>query len=279
MIEPYVTREPHCGQIVPESNHMPVALVTGASTGIGRELADIAAMDGYDVALVARTAGSLEAVAADIKRKTPRQTHIFPIDLSQPNAARELFGAVSQAGLTIDVLVNNAGFGLLGKFWELPEDQQMQMVQLNIGALTQLTRLYLPGMIERRAGYVLNIASTAAFQPGPLMAIYYASKAYVVSFSEAIHNEAKEFGVNVCCLCPGATRTEFQARAGMAGTKLFEGSHVMTAAEVAQIGWTAMKQGKSSVVAGRINAALAFFTRFASRQMAAGIARALQEKK
>ena len=257
---------------------MPTALITGASTGIGSELAQIAAANGYDVILTARTAQSLQTAAADIERTTSRKTHIFPIDLAQPNAARTLLADITQAGLSIDVLINNAGFGLLGKFWELPEDEQMQMIQLNIGALTQLTRLALPGMIERRIGYILNIASTAAFQPGPLMATYYASKAYVVSFSEAIHNEAKGTGVSICCLCPGATRTEFQKRAAMQGTKLFDGSHVMSAQEVAQIGWNAMKQGKHLVIAGRMNATLAFFTRFAPRQMAAGIARALQEK-
>jgi len=134
-------------------------------------------------------------------------------------------------------------------------------------------------MIERRTGYILNVASTAAFQPGPLMAIYYASKAYVVSFSEAIHNEAKEFGVRVCCVCPGVTLTEFDKRAGMSNTALFQGGHVMSAVEVAEIGWRAMKRRKHLVVTGRRNATLAFLTRFAPRQMAAGIARALQEKK
>jgi short-subunit dehydrogenase len=257
---------------------MPAALITGASTGIGRELAYLAAEDGYDVALVARTSEPLEAVAADVERKTSRKARIFPIDLSAPDAARALIADVAQAGLTVDVLVNNAGFGLLGKFWELPDDEQMQMVQLNIGALTQLTRLYLPEMIERRTGYILNVASTAAFQAGPLMAVYYASKSYVVSFSEAIHNEAKEFGVKVCCLCPGPTRTEFVKRAGMTNAKLFERG-VMSAVEVAHIGWNAMKEGDPLVVAGRLNATMAFLTRFAPRQMAAGMARALQEKK
>ena len=258
---------------------MPAALITGASTGIGRELAYIAAENGYDVALVARTAGPLQGVADDVARKTSRKAHIFAADLAQPNAARALIADVAQAGLTIDVLVNNAGFGLLGHFWDLPEDQQMQMLQLNIGALTHLTRLYLPDMIERRTGYILNIASTAAFQAGPLMAVYYASKAYVVSFSEALHNEAKEFGVKVSCLCPGPTRTEFDKRAGITNAKLFKGSHVMSAVEVAQIGWQAMKEGKPLAVAGRLNAAMAFLTRFAPRQMAAGMARAMQETK
>lgn len=259
--------------------NMPLALITGASTGIGRELANLAAADGYDVVLVARSAVALEAVAAEIAHKTSRKTHVVPVDLSEPNAARALFTQVGEAGLTVDALVNNAGFGLLGRFWELPEDQQMQIIQLNIGALTQLTRLFLPGMIGRRSGYILNVGSTAAFQPGPLMAIYYASKAYVVSFSEAIHNEAKEYGVKVCCLCPGATSTEFDKRAGMQGTKLFgDARRLMTSKEVAQTGWSAMKQGKSSVVAGRLNALVAFGTRILPRQITASIARSLQDK-
>jgi short-subunit dehydrogenase len=258
---------------------MPAALITGASTGIGRELVHLAAESGYDVGLVARTAEALKTVAAEVERKTGRKAHVFPTDLAQPNAAHALAGAVAEAGLTVDVLVNNAGFGLVGKFWELPEDGQMQMVQLNIGALTQLTRLYLPGMIERRSGYIMNVASTAAFQPGPLMSVYYASKAYVVSFSEAIHNEAKEFGVKVSCLCPGPTRTEFEKRAGASNAELFKGGNVMSAVEVAHIGWNAMRAGKPLVVAGRMNATMAFLTRFAPRQMAASMARALQETK
>jgi len=258
---------------------MPAALITGASTGIGRELAHLAAENGYDVGLVARTAGPLAAVAAEVERKTARKAHIFPTDLAQPNAARALISDVAQSGLTIDVLINNAGFGLVGKFWEVPEDEQMQMVQLNIGALTQLTRLCLPDMIERRSGFIMNVASTAAFQPGPLMSVYYASKAYVVSFSEAVHNEAKEFGVKVTCLCPGPTRTEFDKRAGVANAKLFAGGNVMSAVEVVHIGWHVMRAGKSLVVAGRMNATMAFLARFAPRQMAASIARALQETK
>jgi hypothetical protein len=258
---------------------MPVALITGASTGIGRELAFIAAENGYDLALVARTAAPLEVVATEVTRKHARKVLIFPVDLSEPNAAIGLMDSIGKAGIAVDVLINNAGFGLVGKVWELPDYQQMQMVQLNIGALTQLTRLCLPGMVERRLGYVLNVASTAAFQPGPLMSVYYASKAYVVSFSEAVHNEVKEFGVKVCCLCPGPTRTEFVKRAGMGNSKLFEGGHVMSAAEVAQIGWNAMMSGKSLVVSGALNATMAFLTRFAPRQMMASIARSLQETK
>jgi hypothetical protein len=258
---------------------MPAALITGASTGIGRELAFIAADNGYDPVLVARTAGALETVATEIQRKTSRKVHVFPVDLSEPNAARTLIDVITNAEVTVDVLINNAGFGLVGKLWELPDDQQMQMVQLNIGALTQLTRLCLPGMVERRNGYILNLASTAAFQPGPLMAVYYASKAYVLSFSEAVHNEVKEYGVKVCCLCPGPTLTEFMNRAGMTNAKLFQSGGVMGAAEVAQTGWDAMRAGRSLVVPGALNATMAFLTRFGSRQMMAGIARSLQETK
>jgi hypothetical protein len=258
---------------------MPTALVTGASTGIGRELAFIAAANGYDLALVARSSAPLETVAAEIKSKTSRQVDIFAVDLSVPNAAHTLMDSVTKAGLTVDFLANNAGFGLVGKFWELPEDEQIQMIELNIGALTQLTRLCLPAMVQRRSGYILNVASTAAFQPGPLMSVYYASKAYVVSFSEAVHNEVKEFGVKICCLCPGPTRTEFIHRAGMTNSKLFESGTVMTAGEVAQIGWNAMRAGKSLVVSGGFNATLAFLTRFAPRQLMATVARSLQEPK
>jgi short-subunit dehydrogenase len=258
---------------------MPCALITGASTGIGRELAHIAAENGYDLALVARAAGPLETVAEEIHRKTSKKAHIFSADLSTPNAARALAADVAQAGLNIDVLINNAAFGLLGKFWELPEDQQLQMLQLNVLALTQLTRLYLPDMIERRAGYILNVGSTAAFQPGPLMSVYYASKSYVLSFSEAIHNEAKPFGVKVCCLCPGPTRTEFDKRAGSTNTKLFQGGNVMSAVEVAHIGWNAMRAGKPSIIAGSMNSALAFVTRLVPRQFAATLARDMQETK
>ncbi len=258
---------------------MPTALVTGASTGIGRELAFIAAANGYDLALVARSSAPLEAVAAEIKSKTSRKVDIFAVDLSVPNAAHTLMDAVTSAGLTIDLLANNAGFGLVGNFWELPEDQQTQMIELNMSALTQLTRLCLPAMVQRRSGYILNVASTAAFQPGPLMAVYYASKAYVVSFSEAVHNELKGTWVKICCLCPGPTRTEFIHRAGMANAKLFEGGKVMMAVEVAQIGWNAMRAGKSLVVAGGLNATLAFMTRFAPRQLMATVAGSLQEPK
>lgn len=258
--------------------NMPAALITGASTGIGREYAYLCAQEGYDVVLVARAEGKLQALAADIREKSGRQAYVFARDLSKPAAPNELFADIVCTKIQVDVLINNAGFGLLGKFWELNANEQMDMVQLNVNALTMLSRLFLPNMISEKRGMILNIASTAAFQPGPLMAVYYATKAYVVSLSEALHNEARDFGVHVTCLCPGPTATEFDKRAKMENTKLFaKRVNIMDARTVALIGWNAMKAGKPLVIAGRKNAAMAFLTRFAPLQFTASMARKFQE--
>ncbi len=256
---------------------MPAALITGASSGIGRELAQICARDGYDVVLVARSQPPLESLASEIRQRTGRAAHVVAKDLSNPAGPRKLFDEVTHSGMDIEVLINNAGFGLVGRFWELDDAEQMEMLRLNIGALTQLSRLFLPGFIQRRRGGILNVASTAAFQPGPLMSVYYATKSYVVSFSEAIHNEARDYGVTVTCLCPGPTRTEFDKRAGAAATKSFASGRTMNAAAVAQIGWNGIKVRKPLVIAGRLNAAMAFLTRFAPIQFAASMARRFQE--
>ena len=258
---------------------MPIALITGASTGLGREFARLCARDGYDVVLIARSLPQLEELAAEIQRNTNRNARVIVKDLSIPDAAREVFDELTSAGLNVELLINNAGFGLVGRFWELDEEQQMQMVQLNVAALTHLTRLFVPGFVQRRRGKILNVASTAAFQPGPLMAVYYATKAYVVSFSEAIHNEVRDYGVTVTALCPGPTKTEFDVRAGGTNTKLFKGRNVMNATTVAQIGLAALRAGKPLVVSGRLNAVTAFLTRFAPRQFAAAMARRFQEAK
>jgi hypothetical protein len=258
---------------------MPIALITGASTGLGREFARLCARDGFDLVLIARSRPQLEELAAEIQANTSRTTRVIEKDLSIPDAAREVFDELTSAGLKLELLINNAGFGLVGRFWELDEQQQMQMVQLNVAALTHLTRLFLPGFVQRRRGQILNVASTAAFQPGPLMAVYYASKAYVVSFSEAVHNELRDCGVTVTTLCPGPTETEFDKRAGVTNTRLFKGRNVMDATAVAQIGLAAMKAGKPLVVAGRINTVMAFLTRFAPRQFTASMARRFQEAK
>jgi hypothetical protein len=258
---------------------MPAALITGASTGIGREFAYLCAHAGYDVVLTARSEPRLEELASELRQRTGRKAFPIAIDLADPRSPGQLYREVTGLDLVVEMLINNAGFGLVGRFWELDEDEQMQMVQLNMGALTHLTRLFLPGFVARRRGYILNVGSTAAFQPGPLMSVYYASKAYVVSFSEALHNEARDHGVKVTCLCPGPTSTEFDKRSGASGTKLFKDGNAMSALSVAQIGWDALQAGKPLVVAGGLNALMAFLTRFAPRQMAASIARRMQEQK
>jgi short-subunit dehydrogenase len=254
---------------------VPVALITGASAGIGRQFAYLCARDGYDVVLTARSDSALEALAAEIRQQTNREAYVFPRDLAEPGAARELYDEIAARQIRVDMLINNAGFGLMGRFWELSEAEQMEMVYLNIGALTHLSRLFLPGFIARKRGAILNVASTAAFQPGPLMAVYYASKAYVVSLSEALHNEAREHSVTVTCLCPGPTRTEFDKRAKLNG-KLFAG-HTMDAATVARLGLDALRAGKPLVIPGWKNAFMAFLTRFAPIQFTASMARRFQE--
>ncbi len=256
---------------------MPTAVITGASLGIGRAFAYVCARDGFDLILVARSQVQLDSLAAELRQSTGSKVLTISQDLSEPGAADEVFQQVSRSGLPVEALINNAGFGLLGPFWEVDRRQQQRMVQLNIAALTDLTRLFLPGFIERRRGRILNVASTAAFQPGPLMAVYYASKAYVVSFSQAVHNEARRFGVTVTCLCPGPTKTEFAQRAGMNATKLFSGKATMSAETVAAIGYRAMKRGKPLVIAGRLNALGAFLTRFAPMRLTAAMARRMQE--
>jgi short-subunit dehydrogenase len=256
---------------------MSFAFITGASTGIGREFARLCAKDGYDLILTARSDSALRGLASEIMTSTSRTVVVLPEDLSEPFGPRKLFQEITARSLDVEVLINNAGFGLLGRFWELDEQQQTHMVQLNIAAVTHLTRLFLPGFIQRRRGKILNVASTAAFQPGPLMAVYYASKAYVVSLSEALHNEARDYSVTVTCLCPGPTATEFDKRAGASNTKLFSSGRAMKAATVAQIGLRAMHTGKPLVIAGRMNALMAFATRFAPIQLTASMARRFQE--
>jgi hypothetical protein len=256
---------------------MPTAIVTGASTGLGREFARLCADSGYDLVLISRSQGLLEELAVEIRRATGRKVRVLVKDLSEPEASGQIFEELTGDADFAEVLINNAGFGLVGRFAELDEQEQIRMIQLNIVALTDLTRLFLPGMLSRRRGKILNIASTAAFQPGPLMAVYFATKAYVVSFSEALHNELKGSGVTVTTLCPGATRTEFDKRAGMGKSKLFSKAKLMDARKVAEIGMGAMNDGKSLAVAGTLNALMVTATRLAPRQMAASIARRMLE--
>lgn len=222
------------------------ALVTGASTGIGYELAKLLARDGYELFLVARNSPKLEAAARELKGT------VVAADLAEGDGASQVFAALK--GTVPDILINNAGFGMVGPFAEQDLKTSLDMIQVNITSLVELTRLVLPGMIARRSGRIMNVASTAAFQPGPLMAIYYASKSFVLSFTEAISQELKRTGVTATALCPGPTQTEFGARAGMDKTKVFKsGVKIMSGAKVAQLGYAAMLKGKVVAITGLAN--------------------------
>ena len=225
-----------------------LALITGASGGIGLELARLFARDGYDLVLVARSADTLEAVATELRGKGNIVVTTCAQDLSAPGAARVVFGRIPAC----DVLVNNAGFASNGGFAEIDEARMLDEIALDVTALTQLTRLYLPGMIERKNGRILNVASTAAFLPGPNMAVYYASKAYVLSLSEALAEEMRGTGVTVTCLCPGATDTGFARRAEMQSTPLMRAPRA-SAVDVARAGYNGMLAGKPVVVPGITN--------------------------
>jgi short-subunit dehydrogenase len=257
----------------------PTALVTGASGGIGLELARLCAKDGHDLVLVARNEGKLQEVAKYLHGMYRSRVEIVPADLGQPGAARAVMQAVDQLGLGVDVLINNAGFGQWGLFGRGDPDQILAMIQVNITCLTELTRLALPRMVTQRWGRVLNVASTAAFAPGPLMGVYYATKAYVLSFSQAVGNELRGTGVTVTALCPGPTRTGFAGAAGLNGTNLFEGPNVMDVQPVALAGYRGMLRGRAVVVPGLFNRLLVFSIRLFPRWTVLQIARWFQERR
>jgi len=239
-------------------------LVTGASSGIGLELARAFARDRSDLVLVARRTDKLEALARELKEKHGIEVCVLPKDLARPESPGEVFEALRNRGIAVDVLVNNAGFGMRGQFAELDAAGQLEMVQLNVVALTSLTRLFLPGMIARRKGGVLNVASTAAFQPGPRLSVYYATKAFVLSLTEGVSEELKGTGVRATCLCPGPTMTEFIARADMSDSKLVQAGP-MSAARAARKGHRAFRRGKVVAIPGGVNSLGAFATRLAPR--------------
>lgn len=252
-------------------------LITGASSGIGLELAKVFASEGYRLVLVARNGAKLEEIKKNLIHDHSVFVEVIAKDLSLPESPRQIFDELEQRSIPVDVLVNNAGIGTFGSFAQLPLASQQELLRLNILSLTEMTHLFLKPMIERKMGKILNVASIAAFQPGPLMAAYYASKAYVLSFSEALRNELSKSGVSVTTLCPGPTETGFQKRAGMSQSKLFK-RHVMTAGEVAQIGYRGLLKNKAVVIPGLQNKLMAFSTRFASRSLAASVVRKVQEE-
>jgi short-subunit dehydrogenase len=216
----------------------------------------------YDLILSARREAELRALAAELSNANP---HIIVADLADPKGPSTILEAVEAAGKTVDVLVNNAGFGDLGPFAEADLATMLRMIQVNVSALTELTGLFLPGMIARKCGGILNVGSVAGFQPGPLMAVYYATKAFVNSFSEALSCELAGTGVAVTCLCPGPTRSEFAAVAGMASTNLFTVGSIADPRTVAVAGVRALERGRSLVVTGWRNRLLLFGERFLPR--------------
>ncbi len=252
------------------------ALITGASSGIGYELTRLFARDEYNLVLVARNQKQLMQMADELQEKYSVSVKVISKDLSAASAPEEIFTELQQESIEIDALVNNAGFAVYGLFSETDLDAELQMMQVNMVTLTHLTKLFLPGMLKNRTGKILNLASTAAFQPGPLMAVYYATKAYVLSFSEALANELHGTGVSVTALCPGPTASGFQKKANMEDSKLFSGK-IMDAPTVARIGYRGLMTNKTVVIPGLRNKILVETERFAPRKMVTRVARNMQE--
>ncbi len=257
----------------------PVALITGASSGIGAALAREAANDGHDLVLVARRREPMQALAAELHAAGTEIT-VISTDLGQPGGAAELMKIVEERGLVIDTLINCAGLGDSGRFDREDPEKISSMLQVNIVALTELTRLMLPPMVARRRGRIMLVASTAAFQPGPGMAVYYATKAYVLSFGRAIGYELRRTGVTVTTLCPGATATEFAHTAQVESSALFSGPMpVMTAADVARQGYAALKAGRPLLIAGLRNRIIAMSTRLTPTAVLLAIASQLNRSR
>lgn len=224
------------------------ALITGASSGIGKELARIHSGNGGDLVLVARSKGKLETLKTELETQHNIQVKVIVKDLSLPSAPKEVYDEVTSSGITVDYLINNAGFGGHGKFHERQWEQDLTMIQLNIIALTALTRYFLPEFVKRNQGRILNVSSTASFMPGPLQAVYFATKAYVTFFSNAIAEELHDTNITVTTLMPGATETEFAKTSGMDKTNLFE--KTVSARSVAEDGYDGMLKGTLDIVSG-----------------------------
>jgi short-subunit dehydrogenase len=252
------------------------ALVTGASGGIGLDLAECFARDGYAVILAARSQKPLEAAATQLSRTHDVKATPIAIDLSRHGAGRKLADEIKARGLSVDVLVNNAGYGIAGAFNASDAQAQLGMIDLNVRALTELTQIFWPGMLANNRGGVLNVASTASFQPGPLMAVYYASKAFVLSFSEALWREAKGTAVHVTCLCPGPTATGFRDRAGTGATRLAKMGTQAPSAGVAEAGYAAFQQNQRVLITGLRNRVMARLVPFMPRGTVLNIAHRIQ---
>ena len=253
------------------------ALITGASSGIGYELALLFAQDHYDCILVARSQEKLAELAARLQSEFRVEALVLARDLSKPTAVDEIYEEVTARSMPVDALVNDAGFPVFGLFAQTDLQAELDMLQVNVVALTALTKLFLKGMVERRSGRILNLASTAAFEPGPLMAVYYASRAYVLSFTEALANELRGTGVTATALCPGPTHTGFQKRGEMEDARLVQGN-IADARSVALAGYRGMMAGKTIVIPGFTNKLVPWVVRFSPRRVVPAVVRRMQER-
>jgi len=255
------------------------ALITGASAGIGFEFAKLFAKEKYNLVITARNEAKLNKLADELKNNHNVNVKVLPKDLSKQNAGKEIFDELKNKNINIDILINNAGFGVFDNYWDVKLQDEQNMLKVNIIALTELTNLFAKDMVNRSGGKILNLASTAAFQPGPTMAGYYASKAFVLSYSQAVDFELRKKGVQVSTLCPGPTITEFQIRAKMDRTNLFKKGFTMNAEEVAQIGYNGLMKGKSVIIAGTINKITAMSSKINPVKVSMKIVNWLQSKK
>jgi len=258
---------------------MSTALITGASSGLGTELAKLFARDKHNLVLVARSIHKLQELATELTTTFGISVTVLGKDLSSPDQVSEIYNELQIKGISIDFLVNNAGFGDYAFFAECDWKKQEEMIQVNILALTKLTHLFLPQMIARKYGKILNIASTAAFQPGPTMSVYFASKAFVLHFSEAISNELEDAGITVTALCPGAFESGFQAAAVLEESRLVKGKKLPSSAEIAAFGYKHFLKGTKVAIPGLMNNIMANSVRFSPRSWVLKIARYMQDKK
>jgi uncharacterized protein len=255
------------------------ALITGASSGIGLELAKIFASKGINLIIVSRNIIELSRLGTELSGKYKIYVEEIEKDLSVPGSAKEIYNNIKSLGFDIDFLINNAGFGDYGLFHKSDWDKQERMINLNMLTLTHLTRLFLPGMLKRKSGKIMNVASTAAFQPGPLMSVYYATKAYVLFFSEAIANELEGTGITVTALCPGPTKSGFQKAANVEHSKTLNKESIPDSKKVAEYGYKAMMKGKRVAIQGMMNKELAFFSRRAPKKFILKTVRKINEER
>lgn len=253
------------------------ALITGASGGIGLELARTHAKQGGNLVLVARNKSRLDEIKSELEDQYKISVYTIGKDLSVVNSAQEVYDEVKQQDIFVEFLINNAGIGDYGMFTETDWEKEARMIHLNIITLTQLTKLFLQDMVQRRNGKIMNLASTASFQPGPVMAVYFATKAYVLSFSEAINNEVADKDITVTALCPGLTESGFVDASAMNKSKMAKSKKLPTAKEVAEYGYKAMMKGKAVAIHGFMNRVLANSGKFAPRSLTIKITRSLLE--